>query len=612
MLVLRSQNLKQRWTQYEKRLLESKMRLAAGGGADLTDGSSPANLRAREPSEESFPDATALAAQLTASLADVPGSTRDSAEVVGTDGTRGLDRTDAAVGVMQAVATIANSLKSLQQAMEAVQQQNTQLSADVRAINARRSMRRSVSAISNLGIAGQTGRHNGGGVHGLSMSAQRSSSHEPSVPSRHTELRPMKPSRLQLSLLAEDIMEAVRKAPEGTPVDIRRSLADLVAAIHAIGGPVDAPEMVRSFTIGRIVGEPLRSAVASINIYALSRVMKTVAQIIAGVLGDETPELKDTNDTSKPVDPRAELLLQFQSEARNREQDCEALWKIFEMQIDFGAIEFPDAMRQRMAAGGKSLDDFEKQSILTVRNLYTDKAMIFNKLRAKRPGGTVATDEDALQRFIEAMRGDACDFCNPLKYTAQEYWGRIQSVHCVTTANMAKYSGWHGLVCAHEHNPHRLSAEILQDMFQVSMEWFRRAAVADRTARRAATSLSGLSGGTPQSPVTDGNLSETSDTAPDTSSGVRLCRQIMWDILPRGGASQIHTHFQVSLTRGRWFASIEQMRSAAGRYAKDTRGRNFWSDLVCVPRTPLWLTLPYRSHVVSSHYKPRPMISHPP
>ena len=59
--------------------------------------------------------------------------------------------------------------------------------------------------------------------------------------------------------------------------------------------------------------------------------------------------------------------------------------------------------------------------------------LLAQQIRSKRPGVPTATDMGALQRFIEGMKGKGCDFCNPLNFTAQEEWGRIQSVHYVTT-----------------------------------------------------------------------------------------------------------------------------------------------------------------------------------
>ena len=47
-----------------------------------------------------------------------------------------------------------------------------------------------------------------------------------------------------------------------------------------------------------------------------------------------------------------------------------------------------------------------------------------------------------------------------------------------TTANMAKYAGWHGLVLSKEHNPHKLSHDMIEDMLLVSLEWFQRASEA--------------------------------------------------------------------------------------------------------------------------------------
>lgn len=343
--------------------------------------------------------------------------------------------------------------------------------------------------------------------------------------------------------------------PEARSAERLEAQLAVNAVAHAMSSH-DEPTVVYHFRSDDLVGDPLHPEVVDFNLYTLMRMLRVPVNM-------DAPNAS-TEGLALPCKPKAVAALQ----------------RIFRVAIDRGEIVFPEPMVAKMTAAGKSMDDFQVQSVLSVCNAVTDEGIFFNKIRAKRPGAVASLDEEALLTFIESMKGSGCDFCHPTKYTGMESWGRIQSVHCITAANMAKYAGFHGLVLASEHNPHKVTGPMLADMLQVSAEWFRRAslvaagAVADVLPDRERAGSAG--DGTPSLPP----AARPSRTG---SVGGRKnrwwCPHIMWDILPKGGASQVHTHFQISLCKDRYFAQWEVQRTAARRYAGRTGGRNYWRDL---------------------------------
>ena len=92
---------------------------------------------------------------------------------------------------------------------------------------------------------------------------------------------------------------------------------------------------------------------------------------------------------------------------------------------------------------------------------------------------------------------------------AEEVWGRVRTVHSVTAANMFPISGPHsGLVLSNNHSPINLTREEMADMFQAAGQWYRKVWEGDKDL---------------------------------------VAPMMIFDTLHGGGASQIHTHFQVAI-----------------------------------------------------------------
>eukprot|EP01134_Creolimax_fragrantissima_P002662 CFRG2662T1 len=101
-------------------------------------------------------------------------------------------------------------------------------------------------------------------------------------------------------------------------------------------------------------------------------------------------------------------------------------------------------------------------------------------------------------------------------------------------------------------------------------------------------------------------------THSSTSSNVFKCHkkdsqfrypQLMWDLLPKASASQLHPHAQVSLTPDRYYGDGEHILLAAQQYLAQT-GFDYFSDLVAV-HGALGLTVRHKSAVAMAYITPK-------
>ena len=54
---------------------------------------------------------------------------------------------------------------------------------------------------------------------------------------------------------------------------------------------------------------------------------------------------------------------------------------------------------------------------------------------------------------------------------------------------------------------------------------------------------------------------------------------LLWDFLPKGGASQVHPHLQVTVNNERYYGNFEIIRNGAEKYYKSTNN-NYFTDFV--------------------------------
>jgi hypothetical protein len=181
--------------------------------------------------------------------------------------------------------------------------------------------------------------------------------------------------------------------------------------------------------------------------------------------------------------------------------------------------------------------------VLRVRNRYTLDEALFNALRARRP---LERAPGELENDIAARLAANDMFATPLTHTTADSFGRIKGRYCVSASNVAKFEGWHGLVIFDEGHPLRFAAAQVNDYLEVALRWLQQAHSIDPAARY---------------PL------------------------IIWNCLPRSGASIVHGHMQMALAREQHYSQIEHWRRAAVAYgaAHTTPGcKRYFDDLLAV------------------------------
>jgi galactose-1-phosphate uridylyltransferase len=216
--------------------------------------------------------------------------------------------------------------------------------------------------------------------------------------------------------------------------------------------------------------------------------------------------------------------------------------RIFHLCFTEGDLRPPEAMHAWLANHFGSVDAVRRQRIVKVTNKVTLEGALFNALRARRPLQAPAVAGDLEERIDNR---ECCDFCSPLEHTPADIFGRIQGQHCLTASNVAKYDGWHAVIVFDEHHPLRLTADRVADCLDTAQRWAR--------------------------------------TAHETDPGA--CYPFfLWNCLWRSGASILHGHAQMALTRDMHYAQVEGWRQAALRY-RAAHSADYFSDLVAIQRT---------------------------
>lgn len=233
--------------------------------------------------------------------------------------------------------------------------------------------------------------------------------------------------------------------------------------------------------------------------------------------------------------------------------------RIYRIDASTGEIKPPPPMRDWLHRQFGSLEAVQKQRILKVTNLITLEGSLFNELRASRPMDT-GGNEDSLMDEINRP-GDS--FCRPLENTPEDVFGRVKGAHCVTASNVAKYDGFHGLVIFDEHNPLHFTAEHIADYFDTALQWARQAHCADAEARYFF---------------------------------------LLWNCLWRSGASILHGHMQMTLSRGMHYARVEHLRRAALLY-RIAHASDYFDDLFAI-HEDLGLTARHGQTRILSHLTP--------
>jgi hypothetical protein len=211
------------------------------------------------------------------------------------------------------------------------------------------------------------------------------------------------------------------------------------------------------------------------------------------------------------------------------------LSRIFDVRTMMGRLRIPAPLADWIKGRFGSLEAVEEQKIVKVTNLITLEGSLFNALRAKRP--MEVSDASNLDEVVKCAQND--QFCRPLENTPEDIFGRINGRSCVTAGNVAKYDGYHGIVIFNEHNPLAFTEGDIADRLDVACSWADKAHRLDEEFRFFF---------------------------------------IMWNCLWRSGASIVHGHMQMTLSRGIHYAKVEALRRAAKAYERSF-GSNYFTDL---------------------------------
>jgi hypothetical protein len=202
--------------------------------------------------------------------------------------------------------------------------------------------------------------------------------------------------------------------------------------------------------------------------------------------------------------------------------------RLFSIQGEVGHLRAPQPMWGWIVDRFGAVADISAQRIVRVDNRWTLEGTLFNELRARRPlagvrrapAGTVVQDP----------------FADPKRQTPEDLFGRIRGRYCITASNVAKYDAQHAVVIFDEPDPLALGAPALADAFDVARRWYAAA----------------------------------------HAEAVDACYPLLiWNSLPRAGASITHAHLQLALARQTPYAGVERLRRAAAGYRTAHAGSYF-------------------------------------
>ena len=216
--------------------------------------------------------------------------------------------------------------------------------------------------------------------------------------------------------------------------------------------------------------------------------------------------------------------------------------RIFHLTNTVGQVVPPQTMKNWIAERFDDLEQVEEQYIIKVTNLVTLEGALFNELRTAR-----SSRPPAPERVESLIQADVQDpFCSPELLTSADTFpqegatpGRVRGKHCITASSLIKSDAYHGLVIFDEHNPLRCSQDQLSDYLDVAWQWAELAHREDEQARYYL---------------------------------------VVWNCLPRAGASVVHGHLQMLLGRDMHYPKVEAWRRAAETY-RQTYAQDYFDDL---------------------------------
>ncbi|MEO7913207.1 MAG: hypothetical protein ABIV47_26460 [Roseiflexaceae bacterium] len=245
------------------------------------------------------------------------------------------------------------------------------------------------------------------------------------------------------------------------------------------------------------------------------------------------------------------------------EQRRQLFAQMFDVDVATGYALPPPAMEPWVIQQFGALEPVREQTIVKIVNRLTLESALFNPLRARRPTQPGGGDQ-ALEEWIARELAEHDIFRHPERDTTADVFGRIRGQYCVTASNVAKYAGWHGLVIFDEPHPLRFEAAQLRDYLDVALRWLAAAHARDSQA---------------------------------------IYPIITWNCLPKSGATLMHGHMQIALTRGMHYTHVERWRRATEAYRAHA-GASYFDDLFAL-HADLDLAIPFDSKTrIFAHLTP--------
>ncbi|KAK3240162.1 hypothetical protein CYMTET_49980 [Cymbomonas tetramitiformis] len=202
-------------------------------------------------------------------------------------------------------------------------------------------------------------------------------------------------------------------------------------------------------------------------------------------------------------------------------KDLECFSKIFKVREHPGTLVVSEELAEKY--GG--LAGERRQRVLSVTNVVITQQTLFNEERTKKPqtffDTGVGLDDPT------SGGGAACDFCQWETLTAEDEWGRVETANVVTASNLFKAHGLHGCLLFKHHDPLQFTSEQVSQLLSAADEWLQQAHA----------------------------------VRPDAQHPL-----LLWNCLPRAGASQFHGHAQIMLSSVD-FPEFERLRHGALEYA---------------------------------------------
>jgi hypothetical protein len=237
--------------------------------------------------------------------------------------------------------------------------------------------------------------------------------------------------------------------------------------------------------------------------------------------------------------------------------------RLFHLSTTVGEVVPPETMHAWIEGHFGSLEAVRRQRIIKLINRITFEGTLFNELRASRP--IEIRTSQGLEETLAGSEGGP--FCQPRELTPADIFGRVEGKHSITASNIAKYDGFHGLVIFQEHHPLHFDRQAIADYLQTGRRWAEAAHRQDPEA---------------------------------------VYYFFMWNCLWKSGASILHGHAQMTLSRGMHYGRVEALRQATLHYRSAygaTAGGEYFTDLARVHRA-LGLTRSFGSTEMLAYLTP--------